>query len=135
MAKAEDVWDVTKEQQESSQNIVPTLQLTQYLRDNNSIEVEFTEDAPREIEVPKKDDKGNVTEEKEKRKAITVTALGTEYTLWLGASSLRIPLANLWEQHNNSLKGVRVRISKTTGKHPKYGDVDYYRVQELTGDE
>lgn len=132
--KTTSTWDVTPEQRENSKDIVPTLQISQYLANNESIEVEFLEDVPRNIEVPTKDDKGNVTEETETRKAITVKCMGAEYTLWLSATSLRIPLANLWESHNNSLKGIKVRIGKRTGRHPKYGDTEYYRVQEITGE-
>ncbi len=125
-----DLFGVSQEEMEKTEGIIPTLDVSQFLKDpQDSLEVTFVEDNPREIEFLDKQ-----TGKQAKAKVITVECMDDEYTLWLSAVSLRTPIA-LMHKENNGLKGLTVRLKKVEGKHKKFGTVSYYRVSRVKNKE
>lgn len=130
MVGVKDLFGVSEEELEKTEKIIPSFNYGDYLKNNAFVEFEFSESAPREIEVPDDEEKTG----KRKAKVITITFLGTEYTLWLSAKTVRMGVAQIWKNNNGDLTGVKVRMTCSKAKHEKYGEYTAYGLQEIKED-
>jgi hypothetical protein len=53
------------------------------------------------------------------------------YNLWLHATTLKLGLAKVWNNHNKDMKDVWVKVSTFLYNHKKYGKVRFYNVEEI----
>lgn len=111
---------------EKSLDIKPIYNLGKSFPYNQALEIEFLEDAPKIVETPN-------SKFKESSRVISILDLTTnlEYSLFLSSKTLSLGVAKLYKLNNNSLKGIRARIIKTTAKFKDFGENDCYVVQQI----
>lgn len=119
-----DAFGLTSETYEKSKDILPTFDLGK-LSDGSIVILKFLDDLPKEIEVKNKfakkgdsktiisrvipvnvDTVFNMTKD-----GIKEIPYNQDCSLWLSSKSLSIGVAKIAENHNDSLKGVKVKIS------------------------
>jgi hypothetical protein len=120
-----DKWGLTENN--LKKDFLPVFNLAQ-LKIGSSQVFTFTDAAPRMITF--EDKKTGKT-----RKEYVIEAIDDltkiKCTLFLSAVSLRMHLNKIWEQYNENLKDIKVKISVTEYQHEKYGTTRAYQVDVL----